>query len=287
MGSVIHMNKPDISVITPSFNMLPYLKRCAASVADQKGISVEHIIVDNISNDGTIQWLKENNNVKKIIKPDIGMFDVINKGLKYSEGNIFSYLNCDEQFLPGTLEKVFKYFNDNDDIDIVYGNVLFINEDNSLIAFRKSIKPRYYYILAHYLYTFTCTLFFRKTILDDGHLFNTNYQTVSDAMFVANLIKEKYNFGYLNEYISVFTLRKNNLSLSSLAKKEQQLLKLKLPFWIRKLDFILLIFRYTENILTGVYKQNTPLEYDIFVKDNLKQRQKMVAKHVSPFYKQH
>ena len=281
------MNKPDISVITPSYNMLPHLMRCIASVADQQGTSVEHIIIDNISNDGTMQWLKKNNNVKNIIEPDSGMYNAINKGLKHSEGNIFCYLNCDEQYLPDTLEKVYKFFNDNKDIDIVYGNALFINEDNNLIAYRKSIKPRYYYILAHYLYTFTCTIFFRRTIIDDGHLFNTNYKTVSDAMFVANLIKEKYNFGYLNEYTSVFTLRKNNLFLSPIAKKEQEQLKQKLPFWIRKLNFILLISRYTENILTGVYKQNTPLEYDIFVNDNLRHRQKIVANNVSPFYKQH
>ena len=281
------MNKPDISVITPSYNMLPYLKRCAASVADQKGTSVEHIIIDNISSDGTMQWLEKNNKVKKYIEPDNGMYDAINKGLKHSEGNIFCYLNCDEQYLPNTLEKVHKFFNNNKDIDIVYGNALFIDKDNSLIAYRKSIKPRYYYILAHYLYTFTCTLFFRRTIIDDGHLFNTNYKTVSDAMFIANLVKEKYNFGYLNEYISVFTLRKNNLFLNPVAKREQEILKLNLPFWIRKLNFILLIFRYAENILAGAYRQNTPLEYDIFVNYNLRHRQKIVAKHISPFYKQH
>ncbi len=281
------MNKPSISVITPSYNMLSYLKRCAASVADQKGTAVEHIIIDNMSNDGTMQWLQKNNKVKKIIEPDIGMYDALNKGIKHSEGNIFCYLNCDEQYLPDTLGKVLKFFNDNKDIDIVYGNALFIDEDNNLIAFRKSIKPRYYYILAHYLYTFTCTLFFRRKIINDGHLFNTNYKTVSDAMFVSNLVKRKYNFGYLNEYISIFTLRKNNLCLSPLAKKEQQQLKLKLPFWIRKLSFILLILRYTENILSGVYKQNIPLEYNIFTNDNLSCRRKMIAMHVSTFSKQH
>ena len=185
------MNKPDISVITPSYNMLPYLKRCAASVTDQKGTSVEHIIVDNMSSDGTMQWLQKNNKVRSIIEPDSGMYDALNKGLRHLEGNIFCYLNCDEQYLPNTLAKVNKYFNDNKDIDIVYGNTLFIDENNILVAYRKSIKPRYYYILAHYLYTFTCTLFFRKTILDDGHLFNTNYKTISDAIFVANLIKKK------------------------------------------------------------------------------------------------
>ena len=281
------MNRPSITVITPSYNMLSYLKRCAASVADQKGTSVEHIIIDNMSDDGTIPWLLKNKKVKKIIEPDIGMYNAINKGLKHSEGNIFCYLNCDEQYLPNTLRKVHKFFNNNKDIDIVYGNALIIDEDNSLISIRKSIKPRYYYILAHYLYTYSCTLFFRRKIIDDGHFFNTSYKTVSDAVFVANLIKEKYNFGYMNEYTSIFTLRKNNLSLGPIAKREQELLKLKLPFWIRKLNYILLFLRYAENILSGIHKQNIPLEYHIYANDNLQYSRKIISSRVSPFYRQY
>jgi glycosyltransferase involved in cell wall biosynthesis len=43
-----------ISVITPSLNMLPYLKRCCASLADQEGASRDHIVVDGESTDGTV-----------------------------------------------------------------------------------------------------------------------------------------------------------------------------------------------------------------------------------------
>ena len=47
----------DFSIVTPSFNMLGYLKRCSASVADQRGASHEHIVVDAGSTDGTAPWL--------------------------------------------------------------------------------------------------------------------------------------------------------------------------------------------------------------------------------------
>ena len=281
------MNNFDITVITPSYNMLPYLKRCVASVADQKGIAVEHIIIDNMSDDGTKQWLKRNNTVKKIIQPDNGIYDAINKGLECSEGDIFCYLNCDEQYLPGVLFKIYQFFNDNKDVDIVYGNFLLIDEENNLISIKKPIKPRYYYILSHYLYTYTCSIFFRRNIIDDGYLFSTNYKTVSDALFVANLVKENYKFGYINEYISVFTVRNNNLCFSSVAKDEQKLLKLNLPFGVRKLNFMLLFFRYAENFLTAKYFHPKPINYNIYVNDNLKYRKEMIATHVSPFYKQH
>jgi glycosyltransferase involved in cell wall biosynthesis len=47
----------DVSVITPSLNMLSYLERCVASVADQEGVRVEHLVMDGGSRDGTAERL--------------------------------------------------------------------------------------------------------------------------------------------------------------------------------------------------------------------------------------
>ena len=47
----------DVSVVTPSFNMLNYLQRCCASVADQEYVTHEHIVVDGGSTDETPEWL--------------------------------------------------------------------------------------------------------------------------------------------------------------------------------------------------------------------------------------
>ena len=281
------MSHPNISVITPSYNMFSYLKRCVASVSDQKGVEIEHIIVDNMSIDGTKQWLKKNNKIKKIIEPDNGLYDAINKGLKQSRGNIFCCLNCDEQYLPGVLSKVYQFFKDHKDIDIVYGDFLLIDENNNLTSFKKSIKPRYSYILSHYLYTYTCSLFFRRKIIDNGHFFNTNNKTVSDALFVTDLIKEKYKFGHINHFTSVFAIRNNNLCFSSVAKDEQKLLKSSLPILIRQFNFILSFFRHAENFLTGKFFHHKPINFHIYINDNLQYREEMIATHISPFHKQY
>ena len=46
-----------ISVVTPSRNMLGYLRRAAASVVDQEGVDAEHVVMDACSTDGTREWL--------------------------------------------------------------------------------------------------------------------------------------------------------------------------------------------------------------------------------------
>ena len=59
-----------ISIITPSFNMLPYLELCTASIADQEGVDVEHIVVDGASTDGTVQWLENHSELVSISEKD-------------------------------------------------------------------------------------------------------------------------------------------------------------------------------------------------------------------------
>ena len=41
------------SIVTPSFRNSKWLKLCVASVADQQGVSVEHLVQDSCSDDGT------------------------------------------------------------------------------------------------------------------------------------------------------------------------------------------------------------------------------------------
>ena len=47
------MSKPDISVIIPVYNVAPYLRRCTASVLSQKGPTLEVLLIDDGSTDGS------------------------------------------------------------------------------------------------------------------------------------------------------------------------------------------------------------------------------------------
>jgi len=68
--------------------MLDYLKRCHASVADQEGVSLEHIVMDGCSTDGTAEWLASTPSLVGVVAPDEGMYDAINKGFRLARGDV-------------------------------------------------------------------------------------------------------------------------------------------------------------------------------------------------------
>src|SRR5271169_5435610 len=120
--------RPDpmrFSVVTPSFRQSQWLKLCVASVADQ-GVEVEHIVQDSCSDDGTLDWLLTDPRVKAYAEKDAGMYDAVNRGLRRASGQILSYLNCDEQYLPGTLQEVENYFDHHPDVEMLFGDALVV-----------------------------------------------------------------------------------------------------------------------------------------------------------------
>ena len=254
----------DISVITPSFNMLGYLKRCCASVADQGGPSHEHIVVDGMSTDGTIEWLKKKEGIRCLVEPDNGMYDAVNKGLDLSRGAVVSYLNCDEQYLPGTLAFVSDFFQDNPDVDILFGDFLVVRPDGSLLAYRKAIPPRWFYFCTAHLYLFTCTMFFRRRILDGGMRFNSAYKAVADEEFVVQALRNGHKAKYVRRYMAAFTFTGENRSQTVAALEERRLMRRSVPLWVTSLQYPLAISRYAEKVLHGAYNEKMPFEYFLY-----------------------
>ncbi len=255
-----------ISIITPSYNMLEYLKRCSASIAIPATKNVEHIVMDGDSNDGTKEWLasKPFHHMQGISEPDEGMYDALNKGLKRAQGDILAYLNCDEQYLPGTLEFVMEYFNAHPEVDMIFADALLTRPDGSLIAFRKGYQPRWQFILASHLYVLSCTMFFRRRIIEDGFFFDTNYKAAGDADFVVRVLQNGYKIKHINRFFSVFTMTGNNLSTDERALKEQRELILKAPAYVRIGKPLINILRLTEKLFSGAYFQGGTINYEIF-----------------------
>ena len=254
----------DISVVTPSFNMLSYLKRCHASISDQKGVTFEHIVVDGESIDGTTEWLRKTPQVSDLIEPDDGMYDAINKGLKEAKGQVISYLNCDEQYLPGTLGYVKQYFDMYPEVDVIFGDALLIRPDGSFIAYRKGYPPRFLYIATSHLYVLTCTMFLRRRVIEAGYLFDCNFKVIGDFDFVLRLLRAGFKFVHLKRYLSAFTLTGNNLSYDEEAKKEKKWFYDSLPVYLKILKYPLNGLRLLEKVMWGAYWQKMPLEYAVY-----------------------
>src|SRR5947209_2464124 len=149
-----HPHPMRFSIVTPSFRQLAWLKRAVRSVADQQGGEVEHIIQDAGTGPELEEWVRTQTTAQLFVEKDHGMYDAVNRGLARATGDICAFLNCDEQYLPGTLARVARCFEENPWADAVAGDYLVIGEHNELLAFRKITPPRRAMILTDHLYTY-------------------------------------------------------------------------------------------------------------------------------------
>jgi glycosyltransferase involved in cell wall biosynthesis len=275
------------SVVTPSFNAYRWIRPCIASVADQEGTSVEHIVQDGLSTDGTAEYLLSEPLVRAESSKDKGMYDAINKAWAKCSGEYVLHLNADEQLLPGALKTVSAYFEAHPDIDLLIAGSLICEKDGSLHCYRKPLLPSLGFITTSHLPVHTCSIFMRRSSFSERKwLYDPEFKHVSDALFMIDALRDGKKIGILDTYTSVFFLTGANIGLSGSERYDreaayvatqasalQKALRplIKAQFRLRKL-------------LTGHYSQG-PLSYDVYLPEHTEQREHISVSKPSGIYR--
>ena len=211
-----------ISVITPSYKQLRWLKLCTASVADQRGVCVEHIIQDAQTGRELEEWVQAHSNARLFVESDSGMYDAINRGFLKSTGDIVAWLNCDEQYLPDALAKVAAFFEKNPKVDVLFGDAVLLSEQGALLSYRRAIVPTLLHTQLSHLNTLSCATFVRRSVIERGLLLKTEWKAIADAVWMSDLIQARLCMAVLPEPLAAFTMTEENLGQSSLAFKESE-----------------------------------------------------------------
>jgi len=192
-----------LSIITVSLNASENIKEAIDTVANQKDVCLEHIIIDGLSSDRTQEiiekQLKLYSHINYISEKDFGIYDAINKGIKIAKGNIIGILNADDFYANNNvLKMVLAEFERNPNIGIIYGNLNYVHKRKSSNVFRNWISKNYYdnffedgNDLPH------PTMFVRKEVYNKVGLYNISFKISSDYEWMlralkVNLIKSKY-----------------------------------------------------------------------------------------------
>ncbi len=265
------------SIITPSFRGGQWLKLCIASVADQ-GVLIEHIIQDAGSDDGTLDALKEGPRVKLFVEKDQGMYDAINRGLRKSSGEILAWLNCDEQYLPQTLATVQKFFETHPDVDVVFGDVVFVGPWGQYLSHRKMQTPLKYHTWTCHLSTLSCGMFFRRRVVSEyGCFLDPSWRDAGDAEWMVRLLKRGVKMAALGRFTSVFTQTGANMSAAANARRENRELRLTAPSWAKSLPPLWILHHRLRRLFGGMYFQK-PFSYEIYTPASPTKRQKFEAR---------
>lgn len=267
------------SIITPSYKQLDWLKLCAASIADQRDVEVEHIVQDAGSGAEIESWALDQPILKLFVEKDMGMYDAVNRGLAKAHGDICGYLNCDEQYLPGTLAKVVKFFETHPEVDVMFGDVVLVTVQGQPLSYRRTVLPRQAHIRLAHLNTATCATFFRRTLLERGFYFDPQWKTIGDAVWVENLLKAGVRMAPLHEPLAIFTFTGENLGATALSESEAVNWK---GASLGKKDFKKIVAVFWHRIrktLAAAYWLRR-VEIDIFTLESPKKRQHFVKKNV-------
>ena len=225
------MNGLQFSIATPTRNALDKLRRCVGSVRGQTGVTLEHLVQDARSDDGSPAWLRaqaaQDPRLQPVSAADAGMYDAINRAWARSSGRLLSWLNADEQYLPGTLQRVQSFFDSRPDIDVLFADYLVADEAGRAVALRREIPLRRFNVVNSFLNTQSCTMFFRRVLLDSGALkFDSRYRYAADKELVLRLLDGGARFAHLPEVLSVFGVDGNNLSMHARMEQEAEAIRL-------------------------------------------------------------
>jgi len=133
---------PILSVITVVYNNVNDIERTLLSVLNQTYGGIEYIIVDGLSNDGTLEIIKryEARIAKLISEKDKGIYDAMNKGLTLASGDYVIFMNSgDEFFATDTVAQVFASV---PDADIYYGETEMIDDGGNSLGQRRHKAPQ-------------------------------------------------------------------------------------------------------------------------------------------------
>src|ERR1700744_4570938 len=114
------MAKPVLSVITIVYNNVKDIERTMLSVLGQTYPAIEYIVVDGLSNDGTLDVIKKYKDrvAKFISEKDEGIYDAMNKGLALASGDYVIFMNSGDEFFDA--ETIAAVFASADNADIYY-----------------------------------------------------------------------------------------------------------------------------------------------------------------------
>lgn len=130
------MDKPLVSIVTPSFNQARYIEATIRSVLDQDYPAIEYIIVDGGSSDGAADIIRSHTDKLAwwVSERDKGQTDAINKGFARANGQILAWLNSDDTYEPGAVAAAVAYLASHPDIGVVYADTNFIDEKGRVIG---------------------------------------------------------------------------------------------------------------------------------------------------------
>ena len=211
-----------ISVVMSVYNSSKYLKKSIESILEQSFRDFEFIIIDDGSNDGTIDILKKYKETDDRIillenENNLGLTKNLNIGMALAKYEYIARMDADDISLADRFQKQFDVLEKNTNIDIVGTYCTDINENDIIIGSRE--LPIFHEAIKKSIVKFNPiihpTVMFRKSSVMSFGGYNELYRTTQDYALWFDALSHGLRFYNLPEKLLLYRVNDNYLSRKS------------------------------------------------------------------------
>lgn len=192
-----------ISVIIPVYNGEKYIRRCIHTLLQQTYINLELLFIDDGSSDHTGEIIKNyslaDGRIKYFYKKNGGVSSARNYGIKVASGDYVSFIDVDDELKNDFYEKVSTTF-DNNMIDVVITNYLYVFPDRTEIGINKIHIDNYLYSLLNNneIMGYVFNKVYRRELVK-SHFFDDSIKIYEDLLYNVTLSHKINSYYYLTE----------------------------------------------------------------------------------------
>jgi glycosyltransferase involved in cell wall biosynthesis len=177
------------SIVTVCRNAKPSIAQTVESVLAQSAFAgtVEHVVIDGASTDGTLDVLRSYPHLRVLSEPDAGVYDAMNKGVSRARGEYVGILNADDWYEPDALASVAEAFLAHPETSIVHGDIRRWNYSGPLNVVKPASTGPTGSLWAMPLHH--PASFARRELFNHFGPFDTTYRIFGDFEWVSRVIR--------------------------------------------------------------------------------------------------
>lgn len=202
----------DLSIIIPVYNKSKLINRCLDSIFSQSThYSYEVILVDDGSTDDSVEMIKtrNENNIILYEQQNAGPSVARNKGVDLSQGKFCAYLDADDYWEDGFIEKTLSFLEEHDDcvaVNVAQRHLTISGEHVAPVCYKDYTQPfvldDFFSFWASYMHVCTGSVVIKSEIIKQTGGMRTDLRITEDLEFWA-LVSTYGKWGFIPEILFV------------------------------------------------------------------------------------
>jgi len=273
------MSNPFFSIIVPVYNVENYLKKCLDSIIQQVFDDYEVILIDDGSNDNSLQiceiYASLNKRFKVLTQKNTGVSGARNKGIFNALGKYMWFVDADDYIEENALQKLGDCLKGKKIDMLGFSNYHFFEENNkinknSINPTTKILSPKVFFEQGNVFETTPWIMVIKTSLIKDNDIcFDTELVIYEDNLFMMNCLAKAKLIKYMDDFLYYYLIRKDSLT----SKNKSQ--KIRMIGYLKLLDFSMEAIQnsdYKDYWNENIYNLHNSI-YELFFKMNLEERE--------------